>query len=176
MSKENNANPALELIKDVSKGEDKVLTLPGNIQVMVMPVSATLLDEVTSRIVDPEPPMFYNEQKDREEPNPLDPSFIKELQANERKRQVAIMDVMTMFGVVLMNGMPEDDGWVKKLQMMEKLGHLDLSGYDFDDELDMEFVYKRFIVLSASLIGKIGSASGLSEEEVAKAETSFQSN
>jgi hypothetical protein len=176
MSKENGANPALELAKEVTGKDTNIVDLPGGIQVQVLPVSATLMDEVTSRVVDPEPPMFMNEQKGREEPNPLDPSYIKQLEANERRRQVAVMDIMTMFGVELLSGMPESDEWIKKLQMMEKLGHLDLSGYDFEDELDKEFVYKRFIVLSATLIGKIGSASGLTEEEVKKAEDSFQSN
>lgn len=174
MKKENSANPALELSKELGSEKDNVFSLPGGIEVMVLPVSATLLDEVTSRVVDPDPPMFHNEQKDRDEPNPLDPNYIKALQTNERKRQVAIMDIMTMFGIDLISGLPEDNGWVKKLELMEKMGHLDLSGYDFDDELDKEFVFKRFIVLNANLVTKIGSASGLTEDEVEKAESSFQ--
>lgn len=176
MKEEKTANPALEMAKEQQSDTGKVYVLQNGTRISILPVSATLLDEVTARIIDPEPPMFFNENKQRDEPNPADPTYLKELSANERKRLVASLDVMTMFGVELLDGMPEDDSWMKKLKMTERLGHIDLSSYDLDDELDVEFMYKRYIILSADIINKIGSASGLTEEEVAKAEAVFQDN
>ena len=89
-------NPALEMIKEQGdSGTSKIVTLPNGVRVSILPVSATLLDEVTARIVDPEPPMFFNEKKERDEPNPSDPDYLKELNANDRRRLVASFDVMT---------------------------------------------------------------------------------
>lgn len=170
-------NPALELAKEQhSGGAGTVYNLPNGAKVAILPVSATLLDEVTARITDPEPPMWFNPAKEKDEPNPMDPGHIKALAAADRRRLVASFDVMTMFGLELLDGMPEDESWIRKLQMMERLGHIDLSTYDLKNDLDREFVYKRYIILSADLIGKIGSASGLTDEEVAKAEATFQDN
>jgi len=177
MTKENDSvNPALEMAKEHKSDTGKVYVLKNGARVSILPVSATLLDEVTARVIDPEPPMFFNENKQREEPNPSDPTYLRELAVNERKRLVASLDVMTMFGLELLDGMPDDDSWMRKLKMMEKMGHIDLSKYDTKDDLDLEFMYKRYIILSADIINKIGSASGLTEEEVAKAEAVFQDN
>ena len=179
MSKDQKQNPALDVAKEVLQGNQDTtedILLPSGVQIKILPVSATLLDEMSSRVVDPEPPMVYIEAKDREEPNPSDPEYIKQLEENERKRNVAAFDIMAMFGIELVGGLPSDDSWIKKLKMMERMGHIDLSSYNLDDELDIEFMYKRYIVLSAKLLSKIGSASGLSAEEVARAEDTFQSN
>lgn len=172
----NGSNPALSVAKDAKGTSNEPIVLPGGARINIMPVSATLLDEVSSRVVDPSPPMVYIESKDREEPNPLDPMYIKELERNERRRNVAAMDIMAMFGIELVDGVPNDDRWLRKLQFAEKRGHIDLSDYDLEDEFDLEFLYKRFIILSAKLLNQIGTASGLNAEEVAKAEETFQSN
>jgi hypothetical protein len=176
MSKDNGANPALEVSKEILKGNNEPIVLLSGIRINILPVSATLLDEMSSRIVDPEPPVVYIEAKDRHEPNPNDPDYLKELAANDRRRNTAAFDIMAMFGIDIVDGMPEDKNWLKKLQMLERLGHLDLSHYDLDDEFDLEFIYKRYIILTADLLGKIGRASGLTEEEVSRAEETFQSN
>jgi hypothetical protein len=177
MSKDNGANPALEVTKEFATGkEDEPIVLPNGVRIEILPVSATLLDEMSSRIEDPVVPMWYNEKKDKEEENPLDPGYKKALEEAERKRNVAAFDIMAMFGIELVDGIPEDEQWLKKLQFMQKLGHIDISTYDLDDELEREFVYKRYVVMTARLLGMIGSASGLSAEEVSKAEDTFQSS
>jgi hypothetical protein len=93
-----------------------------------------------------------------------------------RKRGIAAMDAMVMFGVELVDGLPDDDKWLKKLQNMEKHGLLDLSGYDFDDETDKEFVYKRFVAVDTNVIERLSEISGISAEDVEEAERSFRGN
>jgi hypothetical protein len=176
--RKNGANPALEMAKEAqdSNTGNVPYTLADGTRIAILTVSATLLDEVASRIVDPPVPQRFNPDKGKDEEYPLDPEYHRQLAANERRRNTAAMDVMAMFGIDLIDGLPQDEGWLRKLRMMEKMGHIDLSQFDMSDALDKEFVYKRYIALSAKVLGKIGSASGLSADEVARAEATFQGN
>lgn len=179
MTDEAKPREAVEVAKEVKGREDgqrNILTLPDGHRARLAPVSAALIEEVTSRIKDPEPPTVYIEEVGREEPNPDDPKYRRELEEVGRKRGIAAMDAMVMFGVELLDGLPESDGWLKKLQKMEKMGHIDLSGYDTDDELDKEFLYKRFIVVDGSVITRISELSGMTGEEIERAESSFPGN
>jgi len=52
-----------------------------------------------------------------------------------------------------------------------------LSGYDLDNEIDREFLYKRFVASNAEVIAKVSRLSGVvTPEEVALAEESFPGN
>jgi hypothetical protein len=154
-------------------GDEHLITLSDGRRARLVPVSAALIDEVSSRIEDPAVPTFFNEEKGREEENPFDPAYLRATEDIGRRRGLATLDAMIMFGVELLEGLPEDDGWVKKLVWMEKHDRLDLSGYDLDDEIDREFVYKRYIACPPTLAQRIGQLSGLSATEVAAAERSF---
>ena len=174
-----NASPVVETAKQrmASNGyEPEIITLKTGDRVELLPVSASLIDEVTSRIEEPEIPMWHNKEKDRDEPNPSDPKYLKELEGIERKRGIAALDAMIMFGVKLTDGMPEDDWWLKRLKFMEDRKMLDLTGYDLEDELSLEFLYKRFIAVDTDLINKISEVSGMSGEEIEQAQKSFPSN
>lgn len=171
-------NPAVESAKFLAgRGDEEIIsTTSGGIRVRLVPVSATLIDEVVSRVKDPDVPMWMNPDKNREEPNPSDPNYLKELAEADRKRGVAAMDAMVMFGVELIDGVPEDKKWLSKLRLMEKRGQIDLDLFDVNDPIDLEFLYKRFIVVDAGLLSAIGRLSGVQGEEVARAEASFQGN
>jgi hypothetical protein len=169
--------PAIEVAHEVRQnGAEHLITLADGRRARLVPVSAALMDEVASRIPDPKVPTFYNEDKGREEENPFDPAYQRALDQAGRDRGMVTLDAMVMFGVELLEGLPEDDGWIKKLLWMEKHGHLDLSGYDLDDPIDREFAYKRYIACPPSLAQEIGRISGLSAGEVQKAEQSFPGN
>lgn len=174
--KQEGVSPAVPVAKEKANRdgtENHEVTLAGGVRATLVPVSASLIDEVTSRIKPPKIPMWHNEDKDRDEPNPNDPAYTAELAEVGRKQSTAAIDAIVMFGVELVDGLPEDDKWLKKLQYMEKRGNLDLSSYDVDDELDQEFLYKRFIGVSTDIITKISEISGVSGEDVEDAERSF---
>lgn len=164
---------AAKEIADKSEKDETIVELAVGGRAKLLPVSATLLEEVNRTIVIPEPPMQYNDDKGREEPNPVDPDYTKAVIEANRKRGVAGMDVMIMFGVDLLDGVPEDDGWIKKLRYLEKRGSLDLSEYDLDDDFDREFLYKRYIAVPVTLVDKITQLSGIGPEEVETSEESF---
>lgn len=162
-------------IRDGRKNQVEVI-LPTGDRALLKPVTASLIDAVTSRIKDPQPPMWYNKEYEREEPNLSHPDYLAGLEEANRQRGIAAMDAMVMFGVELIDGVPEDDTWLKKLRFMEKHGMIDLSGYNLDDPLDQEFLYKRYVAVDSEIITKISEVSGISPAEVAAAEDSFQSN
>lgn len=173
----NKKSPAVDVAKDfAASSPDTAIMLPSGVRIQIAPVSAALIEAVSSRVKDPAVPIIFNQDKNRNEEYPLDPAYVAELSDTSRRRAVASMDALYMFGIELIDGLPKDNGWINKLKFLEKHGDLDLSEYDLDDVMDQEFLYKRFIVGSADVIGKITKISGMSPEEVAEAETSFQGN
>ena len=145
------------------------------IKVRLVPVPPQMIDEVSNRIKDPEVPMWKNPDKDRDEPNPNDPVYKKAMEETVRQRGLAAIDTMCLLGIELVDGMPEDERWLSKLRYMEKRGLLSLSAYDLNDPLDKEFLFKRFMVASNEIIQALTRVSGITSEEVAKAEQSFPS-
>lgn len=169
------ASVVLAVGKKARLPDDGIVEVKG-IKVRIEPVPVNLIDDVTSRIKDPDVPTFYNEDKEREEPNPNDPQYLRDCEEAEMTRNRAAMDAMVLFGIDLVEGLPEDDSWIKKLKYLERLERINLSNYDLDDELDREFLFKRYIVADANIIGLISQASGVSPEEVSRIEDSFPDN
>lgn len=169
------AQAVLASARQTQLPDDGVIKKNG-LRIRIESVPVNLLDDVTSRIKDPRPPMVMIESKGREEPNESDPQYLEDLQEAENTRNRAVMDAMVLFGIELLDGLPEDGNWIKKLKYMERLERLDLSNYDLDDELDKEFLYKRYIIADADVIRLISEASGVSPREIEKIEGSFPDN
>ena len=155
--------------------EDTVFDLPYGVKGRVVAVSARLIDDVLRRIKDPEVPVVFIEDKGREEPNYSDPTYLRAMRDAEAERNAAGMDAMLMFGLQIV-GELTTDGWLTNLKMMDKMGRVDLSVYDLNDPMELEYVYKRYIASTAEVFDKIGKVSGISPEEVAKAEATFKSS
>lgn len=170
-------NPAVAVAK-AKRGSDEggIETLSTGIRARIVPVAASLIDEAVARIRDPQVPVFMNEKKGRKEENPLDPVYLEAVADAQRKRIRAGLDVMIMFGIELADGVPDDDGWVKRLQLMEKMGYLDLGEFDFKDPIEREFLYKSFIAVASADLIRLGVLSGISRKEVAEAAADFPDN
>jgi len=167
------SNPVVDAAK--GKKTEHVVTLSTGIQAILRPVSASLLQDVMSRIVDPAEPWVMNEEKGRKEIDPYDTEYLAKLASNNIERARASMDAMAMFGIELVDGLPEDASWLKRLRQFEKLGYLDLKQFDMEDEIDQEFLYKRYIALGNQDLMAIGKMSGIRQEDIEEAETSFRS-
>jgi hypothetical protein len=169
---------AVTVAKDKRRREEgePLSVLSTGIKARLIPVAATLVQDVASRVKDPDVPMWHNPDKDREEPNPNDPKYLRDLADAGEKRGLAAVDAMVMFGVELEDGYPdpETDPWLRKLKFMERRGHISLDDFDLEDELDLEFVYKRYIAVSSIDLVAIGTMSGIQPEEAAAAARMFQ--
>jgi len=171
MSKESpEKEPAVIVAEKKEVGEQTdIIVLSTGVQARLVPVSASLIDEVTAQVKNPLPPLWMNDAKGREEPNPSDPAYLQELEAAERERGVKAMDALVMFGVELVDGVPEDDVWLQKLQFLGVVEpERELS------PMEREFIYKKHVALSAVDIGEVTKMSGISAEEVEVAEATFQ--
>ncbi len=151
-----------------------IITTKTGVMIRIVPVAIHLIDEIMYEIKDPEIPMQHIEEKGRDEPNPFDKQYLKDVADAEHERGIAVSDALIWFGVDLVDGLPEDDTWLKKLKWFERRGKFSLDGFDLDDEIDLEFVYKKYFVVSGRDIVMIGSASNMNEAEVEGALRGFQ--
>lgn len=166
------------LLKDEAKrlargrGEDE-FALSTGVVVRLHPVSSSLVEEMKSAVKMPPVPKVWIEAKEREEENPNDPQYIEAVEECNAKRSDAIFDALCMFGVELVDGLPEDDSWIKKLKMLERRGLMDLSGFDLKDDFDREFLYKRYVAVAGADLQLIGGLHGFRPLEVARARAMF---
>lgn len=148
-------------------------TLDCGVRVRLRPIPAAVIDEVTSRIPQPDIPKWYNEEYKREESNPSDPGYIKALEEYDRKRGSAMIDACVMFGLDLVDGLPADDKWLDRLKFMQKMGLMDLSRFDLADPIEKEYVFKRYEVATIGMIMAVQNRSSVSPEEIERARRSF---
>jgi hypothetical protein len=166
------------LLKDEAKrlagGQgDNNFTLSTGVAVKLSPVSSSLVEQMKGAIKMPPVPRVWIEAKEREEENPNDPRYIEEVEEVNRKRADAIFDALCMFGVELVDGLPEDTTWIKKLRMLERQRLLDLSGFDLEDDFDLEFLYKRYVAVAGADLELLSGLHGFRPLEVARARATF---
>ena len=165
-------SPAVEAAREKSS-QDGIVTLSTGIKARLKPVAASLIDEVTSRIQDPQIPIWHNPDKDRDQPNPDDQGYLQAKAEATRKRGYAAIDAMVLFGVDLVDGLPEDESWLEKLRFLEKHSLIDLSGYNLQDPFEREFLYKRFVALGSEDLNRMAQMMGIPEAAVKRAAESF---
>ena len=135
------------------------------VRAKLTPVSAALIDEVTSRIPNPNVPTWHNPDTGRDDPNPLHPDYVAALGEANRRRGMAALDAIIMFGVGLVEPVP-DTGWEKKLK---RLG-VEVNVSDPDER---EWSYKKYVAVGAADLNRLMALSGVSQEAVARAADSF---
>lgn len=158
-------NPAVVTAKE--NGANEVGILSTGIRAKILPVSSSLIQEVTAKIKEPPIPMWHNEDKGRDEPNPNDPAYIEARAAAEMERGKAAMDAMIMFGVELTDPLPDDKKWIKKLEFVG-------IEVNEDDEFELEFAYKKYIAVGNTDLIAIGKRAGITQEAINQAAKSFQ--
>ena len=168
-------NPAVTVAKEkVIDNRERILST--GVGVRIVPISASLIMEVQQHIPFPPVPIIFDEDKNQTYENPNHPAYIRDVEEVETKRSTAAMDAIVMFGVELIDGVPEDKTWLRKLKTMDKNGVIGLNVYDFEDEIDLEFLYKKFIAVSTEDFQLISSMAGVTQEGIEAAEDSFQND
>lgn len=152
----------IDTAKDQEPERDDIHTLRSGVRVRMRSVSPALINDVMLRIEPPQVPMHYSERRGKELPNPLDPSYVAALERYEQQRGQAALDAAVMFGVELVDGVPEDGRWIKQLRML---------GVEFDaDDLDeREFYYKKLIAMSTEDLQELQTALGVTAEGIERA-------
>jgi hypothetical protein len=167
---------AVEVAKNRRDSEEsgRVTVMSTGVRARLQSVSAALIQDAIARVEEPQPPVWLNPETEEEEPNFVHPDHLKALSVYEQEQSAAALDAVLMFGIELEDGLPEDDKWLRRLKYMEKrLGTIDLSNFDLEDEMDQEYLYKRYIALGADDYALLANLSGVSIEEVARATRTF---
>jgi len=162
-------NPAVQTAKDKQEGPE-IKTLSTGVRVKLKAVSSSLVSEVMQRVPEPEVPIFHDDEKDRDMPNPNDPSYLRALDEAENKRNSVATDAMLVFGVELVDPVPDDDSWI---------GGLNFLGIEVDasDQFAREFAYKKYIAVGTPDLPLVyGASSPVSASEVAEALDGFPDN
>ena len=148
---------------------DNILTLSTGARIRVRPVSASLLMGVQNRIKYPPVPVVHDAEKQTDYENPNHPSYIRDCEDVDNRRGIAAMEAIIMFAVELVDGMPDDQTWLKKLETLQRAGIVDLSDFDLENPIDLEFIYKRDVAITTDdmdLITKIASPSQEGVDEI----------
>lgn len=173
MSKSHKQGPALRVAKIRAHTSDGVVALSTGYHARVRPVAAGLIDQVVASVPLPKVPVVFVEEKQRNEPNPLDPDYIEALANAEQERTAAVIDAFIMFGYEITD-MPDVSEWLPKLKMLERMKRLDLTQYDLNDELDRAYLFKRYIAVASADFALVSRRSEIAVEEIAAAEATFQ--
>ena len=166
---------ALTAVKEIRDREDAdgVLTLTTGVRVRYIPVNPATFTEILATMKPPKPPEVWLETKGRFELNPLDPTYLGEMDNWQGDRATAMMDAFALLGVELVDGMPEDTGWLKKLLMLQRLGRLDLSNFDLEDDMDLAFLYIKNVAFGPEDWGAVFRAFNVTKEGVEGAQAGF---
>lgn len=160
-------NPAVEVAKERRAADGAgVVTLSTGIRARLIPVAASLIDEVRARVPVPKVPVWHNPDSDRDEENPNDPAYVRAVDEYTRALGTAAIDAMLMFGVELVDGLPDDGKWLKKLK---RLG-IEVDAADPDE---LEFAYKKYVALALPDMAQLGEQSGIARAAVDRAARSF---
>ena len=168
-------NPAVQAAREVNTDERK---LASGVRVRIHRIPQLLIDDAVNKVEAPAVPYVLDNEKGYEIPNENDPRYLAALETHERDQSQAAVDAVILWGIELVDAIPEDEDWLPKLQFYAKRGRVDLSGFDLENKLEKEFVFKRYVALSAQELGELlpEMISGVTEEDVAKATESFRSN
>lgn len=154
-------------LKREALGENEHVLSTG-VVVRIKPVSSLLIQAVTSKIPDPVVPIWHDENTGRDTPNPLDPAYVAAMERATQERGVAALDAMILMGVELVDGLPEDNRWLKRLRKTNALP----DGFDETDEDDVLFAYIKLVAFGGDDL-QLLTRSQVTEGDVERAEKAF---
>jgi len=140
-------------------------------------VSPFAFQAVAARFKDPKVPEFYNENKGRNEPNPMHPDYLQAVTDVEIARSMATIDATIALGTTLVSvpqgfPNPDDDDWLDDLEAAEII--IDRSNKRLRYRTWVKFVAAPSVQDVQTIISKVLKNIGVTDEEVAKATASFQ--
>lgn len=169
----------VQIAKDRARGNAPVQLSTGYYAILTA-VSPNLIDEAHMTIPQPEVPLWYNEDKGREEENYNHPQYLAAVERANVDKVMASLDTMIMFGVEIVNedGTPYDidsegDKWAKMLCLLERRGRISLDGLDIEDAVDREYLFKKYIAIGPEDAETIFKTS-ITEEDISLAAKSFR--
>ncbi len=158
------------------KSKNKITTTPSGYRVKLVPVAANVLREAQSRIPDATTRTFTNPTDGKEYENPAHPEYIAEVKLVQEERTKASMSAMVLFGMELLEPIPEDNEWLEKCRFAKLITEEEYKeAISTDGKYMREMLFKTYVVSDFTIINQIASMSGVTQEMVAQARDSFPS-
>lgn len=80
-------------------------------------------------------------------------------------RGSAILDNFALFGFEMVS-FPDDKRWIKKLKLLQRKGHIDLSEYDLEDDVDLEYLFIRYVFMTPGDVIALGNLMGANKDDL----------
>lgn len=185
MQQEIDANQAAARVvnKVIRVGRFAECTLGNGIVLNLKPVPPLLLQAVNAEFKTPEPPVVFMEEKGRNEPNPNDPAYEKELEELAEAQDLAINNVILATGTSVKfvpEGYfkPEEDGWLATVDYVIKLSGKDIP-FNREDPTERYLAWLRFYAIEtgvdlALVQGLPMNLAGIREGEIDEVLESFR--
>jgi hypothetical protein len=174
----NNIDKVVELAEEIKKEKVDEIVLSTGVVLKAKRVSSVLFAELARKFKEPEPPMWFNKENDREEENPNDPAYLRAKERYTTELGLAVLNAVILFGTCIVS-IPKDidaldsDGWKQKLL---------ISGIDIGDTKDHEYIawIKYIATTGEDDYNKIETAvagiSNVLEDDVSNASPIFRDN
>lgn len=163
-------NPAVQTAKEGDPNEEEQLfTTSTGVTIRRLTIPDILMQRVMEKVKKPKVPMWFNPEKERDEPNPNDPDYLEAVRQAQDERGQRAIDAAIMFGCELVSELPESREWIQRLNRF---------GIEVDesDEFELKFAYLKYVAFSNSSDLALVTGWGLSEEDIANAGATFRRN
>ena len=162
--------------KETVKVEDIITTSTG-VTVRCNRVSPLILGDIPRKFKKPRPPISFNEDLGKKEENPNHPEYKADLAEWESSVSLLMIDVMLLCGTKiekLPKAFPDMDA-------QDFIDEMEILGFDIVNPKKKYLAYLKYKVCANNddvlgIVGCVSRLSGVSEEDVQKAQESFRAD
>lgn len=157
----NAVSRAIERVRRVGRGAE--FELSNGIILAIKSVPPFLVQAVQNEFRPPNPPKVYIEEKGRDEENPNDPAYLRQLEELSEKQDLAVNDLFLAAGTSVVSVpegyfKPEDDDWIAVVEFAQNITGTKIQ-IDRDDKIKRYLHWLRFYALETG--GDIALATSL---------------
>lgn len=143
------------------RGRFAEFRLTNGIVLKMKPVPPLLLSAIQSEFKPPKPPMVMNTDKGREEENPNDPTYLREMEEFVARQDAATNDLVLAIGTEVISVpegyyLPEQDNWIAKIEFANRLTGVELI-IDRDDPVKRYLQWLRFYAIETTTDGAMAA-------------------
>lgn len=174
---------AQKAVIDTKKAVEKrkkvgeVFSTAKGIKIKLSPVATSIFTEAMAEIEDAIPPTYTNKETGKDELNPAHPQYQKDIKKVEKQKIEASMNAMILFGIELIDPVPEDTKWLDLLVYGKRITKEEKKAALEDETgIDLEFLYKKYVVTDGDITNQLARLTGVTQEQIASAQKSFPDN
>lgn len=166
-------SPTVQLKKDINlvKQLDNEFVTKRGVKVRFQMLPTAIILKARRVPTEPDIPT-YTDENGKQHENPSHPDYIKAMERYYQEQSNAVLDTMIDFGVELVDPLPSDDRWLRK---MKRTGIIP-TDVDLEDDLELEYWYKQYAlsVVEINLLAQLAQLAQVTTEDVNERVSSFR--